>query len=58
MHYKEENQHVLGLIALIDHAEEIKELMGFDTRYNDRPYDPYYLIRVADLWSRDLDFWL
>lgn len=42
--------------VLIDHAGEMKSLIGLDACCLDRRYDQYYLIRDDDSWSRKLDF--
>lgn len=54
--YEDEGSNVLLLATLIEHAAEVKGLMGLNACCHDQPYDPYYLIRDADAWSRELDF--
>lgn len=53
---EDESEYVHRLADLFDRAEEIKGFMALDGRCHNWTYDRYYLLRNADLWSRELDF--
>lgn len=55
MCHEDENNYLPRFAVFIDHAGELKGLMGLDDCCSDCPYDRYYLSREADAWSRQLD---
>lgn len=56
LRHEDESNHVLRLAALIDHADQVKELKGLNACFPDRPHDRYFLIGDAEPWSRELCF--
>lgn len=50
------SNYMLCLVALVEHAETVRSLMGLEARCLDRPYDQYFSIRDEDAWSGRLHF--
>lgn len=53
---EEYNNYVLGMVALLQYAEHVKELMCLNACRLDQPYDQYYSYGVAISWAWELHF--